>query len=95
MEMSVEAFYFEKGKEVSGNADNYFTASENPYYAGIIMKPSTGVWELMKGSDTVNLRNGGEVAEFSIIYRIEVGENTIFFIRPKEGYSEAAGRILP
>ena len=61
-----------------------FIASQNPLYIGIILKPSHGAWIRMSRAKTVVLEMEGKPVEFSIPYRIEVGENSIFFLKPRE-----------
>ena len=93
--MNISVVYYRKGGEVSGKVEDFFIASRNPFYLGIIMKPSTGVWEILKSSSTTNLNvDGDKTLEFEISYKIEVGENTIFFIKPAEGSEKLALEIF-
>ncbi|WP_393971816.1 hypothetical protein OXIME_000402 [Oxyplasma meridianum] len=73
------------GTEQSFENPDVFIASESPLYLGIIMKPSKGVWEYLKNSSEMVLcrHNNEKCASFTIPYKIEVGENTIFFIQPE------------
>jgi len=73
-----------------------FVASEAPLYLGIILKPSKGFWEYLKNSSEVVLcrENAKNCASFTIPYKIEVGENTIFFIKPDSMESFARTGIL-
>ncbi len=60
--------------------DNYFIASKDPYYIGIIINPSSRYWELFVNSKEVIINNNGDKKAFKISYRIDVGENSIFFL---------------
>lgn len=95
MHLDISVVYFRKEKEISGKVDSYFVASRNPFYIGIIMKPSSGVWEILKSSSTANLRvEGKNICEYEIPYKIEVGENTIFFLKPAEGNEKESADIF-
>lgn len=73
-----------EGKKAEYSVENWFTASANPLYIGIIAKPSPGLWEYLSRSKSVILESDGPEGEYKISYRIEVGENSIFFLTPKE-----------
>lgn len=93
--MNISVVYYRNEKEISGEVDSYFVASRNPFYLGIIMKPSTGIWEILKSSSTANLRIGRETAlEFEIAYKIEVGENTVFFLKPEQDSRKRSEEIF-
>ena len=72
------------GEKVEYQVENYFEASENPLYLGVIVKPSPGLWELLSRSKTVVVVTDNLPITHSITYRIEVGESSIFFLTPKE-----------
>ena len=59
-----------------------FTASVEPPYMGILMKPSPFQWEEIMEEGFVRLSFPGQdmVFDLKVKYRIEVGENTIFFV---------------
>ncbi len=63
--------------------DNCFVASEVPLYIGVICKPSDPAWSQLQASREVLLVEDGSQKPFVQEYRIEVGESTIFFIKPK------------
>lgn len=89
--MALSLVYFREGKEISSSVDKFFVASENPLYIGLIVKPSADVWEFLKASSSVNIRlSNDSYMEMDIVYKVEVGQNTIFFIKPGEEYLEAA-----
>jgi hypothetical protein len=84
------------GRKQAFENPDVFVASEAPLYLGIILKPSKGFWEYLKNSSEVVLcRNKEEnCASFAIPYKIEVGENTIFFIKPDSMESLASSGIM-
>ena len=59
-----------------------FVASVEPPYIGILMKPSPYQWEEIMEEGFVRLSFPEEdvVFDLKVKYRIEVGENTIFFV---------------
>ena len=59
-----------------------FIASIEPPYMGILMKPSPFQWEEIMEEGFVRLSFPGQdmVLDLKVKYRIEVGENTIFFV---------------
>ncbi|MCL4345475.1 MAG: hypothetical protein M1375_01600 [Candidatus Thermoplasmatota archaeon] len=70
-------------KEIGKN--NIFIGSEEPVYIGIILKPEPGVWEELMDADSFNIHFKDMVIEVRIGYRIEVGENSIFFVTSESG----------
>ena len=78
MEISVTFYY--NGKTNEEKLTNVFVASEDPPYVGLILKPGVGIWEYLKDHDDLifNLHDGSVTA--AIKYRIDVGENSIFFL---------------
>ncbi len=81
---NVYAIFADNNGKVREKLENNFIASQNPLYIGIILKPSHGAWIRMSRAKTVVLEMEGKPLEFSIPYRIEVGENSIFFLKPRE-----------
>jgi hypothetical protein len=67
-------------KEVDQN--HVFIASEDPIYLGIIIKPEPGIWEELMDSENLYIHFNDDVVQSRIGYRIEVGENSIFFVTP-------------
>ncbi|AKA49587.1 hypothetical protein IX51_11280 [uncultured archaeon] len=93
--MKISVVYFRNQQEVMSDVESYFVASRNPFYLGLIMKPSAGAWEILKSSSETNIRvDGGEILQFDIAYKIEVGENTIFFVKPAEGNEVPAEKLF-
>ena len=64
----------------------YFTASNEPLYYGIIVNPSTELWSYMVENHSIKCKINGKISEYSIPYRIDVGENSIFFIISEINY---------
>ena len=81
---NVYAIFADNNGKVREKLENNFIVSQNPLYIGIILKPSNGAWIRMSRAKTVVLEMEGKPLEFSIPYRIEVGENSIFFLKPRE-----------
>jgi flavin reductase (DIM6/NTAB) family NADH-FMN oxidoreductase RutF len=78
--MEVSVTFYQNGKTNMENLKNAFVASKDPPYVGLILKPGVGIWEYMKDHDDLifNLHDSSVTAE--IKYRIDVGENSIFFL---------------
>ncbi|MEM0157352.1 MAG: hypothetical protein QXN26_04720 [Thermoplasmataceae archaeon] len=80
----IYAIFAENSGRIREKLENHFIASQNPLYIGIILKPSHGAWIRMSRAKTVVLEIDGKPGEYSVPYRIEVGENSIFFLKPRE-----------
>jgi hypothetical protein len=81
---NIYAIFADNNGKVREKLENHFIASQNPLYIGIILKPSHGAWIRMSRAKAVVLEIDGKPGEFSVPYRIEVGENSIFFLKPRE-----------
>jgi hypothetical protein len=77
----MEVLYNNKKIEIGKN--EFFIASKEPLYYGIIVNPSSGLWSYMVQEKIVECIIDGKKENFSIAYRIDVGENSIFFIKPE------------
>lgn len=62
----------------------YFIASADPLYYGLIVNPSSELWGFMVENHSIKTDIDGDLQEYAIPYRIDVGENSIFFIKPGE-----------
>lgn len=71
------------GKSSDHNVENFFLASSAPLYIGVIARPSSPLWVQLSASRSGVVEIDGTPMEFSIPYRIEVGENSIFFLKPE------------
>ncbi len=67
-------------KKVEFNEKEYFIASRKPLYYGVIISPSSDIWSYMVESGKVECKIENTNKKYSIPYRIDVGENSIFFI---------------
>lgn len=78
-----------EGKDQIFQNPDIFIASGSPLYLGLVLKPSKGLWEYLKNSSELVLCHGHKenCAVMSIPYKIEVGENTIFFLKPENADS--------
>lgn len=85
--VSIKAIFVNKGGRSEQSLDKWFIASESPVYIGIITKPSPGIWEYLTQSREVVLEFDGKSHGFTVPYRIEVGESSIFFVTPREEFS--------
>lgn len=68
-----------------------FVASIEPPYLGILMKPSPFQWEeiMEEGFVRMSFQDRDKVFDLKVKYRIEVGENTIFFVTSDQvGFDE-------
>ncbi len=79
---NVRVIYSRDHEKVVDSARQFFIASDDPFYVGIIASPSEPLWNHLSRSKTAVLDIDGRVSEFSIPYRIEVGKNSIFFLKP-------------
>ncbi|WP_337860086.1 hypothetical protein [Ferroplasma sp.] len=61
----------------------FFIASRNPLYYGLIVNPSSDLWSYMVQTNMVECVVEKKKEKFTIPYRIDVGENSIFFIKPE------------
>ncbi len=83
--MNLTAIFIKNRQQHEERVDESFVASMSPLYLGLIIKPSAGLWEHLKSADRIDLgKSGVDPVEFKIAYRIEVGENTIFFVTPSD-----------
>ena len=59
-----------------------FVASVDPPYIGLLMKPSPFQWEeiMEEGFVRLSFPEDDILFDLKVKYRIEVGENTIFFV---------------
>lgn len=89
----LNAVFHAKGEARSEEINDFFIASKSPLYVGVIMTPSKTLWTHLKAHSEVVLEIDGFSGNFSIPYRIEVGENTIFFLRPNDGEKEFLKRL--
>jgi hypothetical protein len=76
----MEILYNNKKAEFSEK--EYFIASQEPLYYGLIINPSSDLWSYMVEFDQVECKINNKTEKYSIPYRIDVGENSIFFIMP-------------
>ncbi|MHB1492767.1 MAG: hypothetical protein ACYCR7_05195 [Thermoplasmataceae archaeon] len=69
-------------KNMGENLFRAFVASVEPPYIGILMRPSPYQWEEIMEEGFARISFDGEemAYDLKVKYRIEVGENTIFFV---------------
>ena len=77
---TIKAVFMIRGERTTEEISNWFIASVSPLYLGIISKPSPGLWAYLSHSSGLIIEINDESFEFRITYRIEVGENSIFFV---------------
>jgi len=82
--MEVSASFYYNGKTNEEKLNNAFVASVDPPYIGLIVKPGIGIWEYLKGHDELILRLRDSRVTATIRYRIDVGENSIFFLTSED-----------
>ncbi len=80
---NVRVIYSMNNQEISESAKQFFIASDDPLYIGIITRASEPLWNHLSRSKTTILDIDGKASEYSIPYRIEVGRNSIFFLKPE------------
>ncbi len=85
MKSGLRAVYFANGSSERHDIDNYFVASDKPFFLGLIIEPSAGLWAYLKNNAEIVIEYSGKSANFKVPYKIEVGRNTIFFITPVDG----------
>ena len=81
---SISVISTQDGKRKEHFVHKWFMASEIPQYIAIVTKPSPGLWEHLSQSKAAVLEVDGKSYNYSIPYRIEVGESTIFFVTPSD-----------
>lgn len=83
IKMITASVHFTKdGKETVANVEDAFVASEEPYYIGIGLRPSPGLWEFLKSGKNSAIELDGKILEYRVEFSIDVGENTLFFLSP-------------
>ncbi|MCL5804300.1 MAG: hypothetical protein M1306_03225 [Candidatus Thermoplasmatota archaeon] len=85
MKSKLMAVYHVNGSTERYDVKNYFVASDRPFFLGLIIEPSAGLWAYLKNSSDIVMEFSGKSANFRVPYKIEVGRNTIFFITPVDG----------
>ena len=71
----------QRGEKSTIESGKWFIASNDPLYVGIILPPEPGLWAKMAASKNISIDFGGEIMSFKVDQRIEVGSNSIFFLR--------------
>jgi hypothetical protein len=66
--------------------EKYFLASADPVYYGLIVNPSSELWGYMVENRSIKSDISGALQDYNIPYRIDVGENSIFFIKPETSH---------
>ncbi|MHB8396333.1 MAG: hypothetical protein ACYDAZ_03605 [Thermoplasmataceae archaeon] len=70
--------------KVARQLENVFIASVKPPYLGVICSPADPSWQTLQSMKKVLVSSDGRESPFIIEYRIDVGENTIFFLKPED-----------
>lgn len=71
----------QKGERKSIESGKWFIASTEPFYVGVILPPEPGFWAVIAASKNLSADLDGETLRFKVDQRIEVGSNSIFFLR--------------
>ncbi len=74
----------QKGQAVETVVEDAFIASTSPYYLGLALRPSPGLWEFLKSGGKPVVETDAGTFSFRVEFSIDVGENTIFFLSPEE-----------
>ncbi|SJK84259.1 hypothetical protein [Cuniculiplasma divulgatum] len=72
-----------------------YTVSEVPPYLAVLIKPQPGIWDELMDMDIMFIKmREKKVIEVKIKQRIEVGENSIFFVTSDdEDFKEICGEL--
>lgn len=70
------------GQSSVSSVEDAFIASEEPYYVGLGIRPSPGLWEFLKAGKKPAIEIAGKTSEYRVEFSIDVGENTLFFLSP-------------
>ncbi|MHB1439352.1 MAG: hypothetical protein ACYCSO_00960 [Cuniculiplasma sp.] len=72
-----------------------YVVSQEPLYLAVIIKPQPGIWDELMDQDVMFIRDSsGMDVESNIKQRIEVGENSIFFVTSQdERFRKICGEI--
>lgn len=71
----------QKGERKTIESGKWFIASSDPFYVGVILPPEPGFWAAIASSKNISIDFDGETLRFKVDQRIEVGSNSIFFLR--------------
>jgi hypothetical protein len=66
------------------NPGSWFIASHEPFFLGVILPPEPHFWAKLASSKSVSAEFPGSRKNFRVEQRIEVGSNSIFFLRAIE-----------
>lgn len=80
----------EKGRSGELVSGRWFIASENPLYIGIILPPGPDLWADVSTSKSLEINFKDETGKFAVKQRVEVGENSIFFLKRSDLSSQEA-----
>jgi hypothetical protein len=69
-----------ENKKVTLGEEEYFVASKDPLYYGLIINPSSELWGYMVEARDIECTVNNKLEKYNIPYRIDVGENSLFFI---------------
>ncbi|WP_298407444.1 hypothetical protein [Ferroplasma sp.] len=70
-------------KKINLVEKEYFMASSEPLYYGLIVNPSSDLWSYMVKANNIVCNFNKSTEKYAIPYRIDVGENSIFFVTPE------------
>lgn len=78
--LSVVIHYRKNGNDRVETVDDAFIASSEPFYLGLAVRPSAGLWEFLKSGGNPVIESDGKASEYRAEFSIDVGENTLFLM---------------
>ncbi len=80
--ITAKVHYQKEENDVVDTVEDAFIASSEPYYLGLALRPSPGLWEFLKSGKAPSIESESGVVQYSVEFSIDVGENTMFFLSP-------------
>ena len=66
MKSKLRAVYHVNGSTERYDVENYFVASDRPFFLGLIIEPSAGLWAYLKNSSDIVMEFSGKSANFKV-----------------------------
>jgi hypothetical protein len=64
MKSKLMAVYHVNGSTERYDVKNYFVASDRPFFLGLIIEPSAGLWAYLKNSSDIVIEFSGQISKF-------------------------------
>lgn len=80
--IKVNVHFNQNGKVNEETVEDAFVASSEPFYIGLALNPSPGLWEFLKSGKRPAIEVENKLSNYKVEFSIDVGENTLFFLSP-------------